>query len=224
MNYWGILTSIISKQVYEFKERSYLMKLAKQKQVTILSNCEGYRKVNFTGGNRVHKGCLFYGSKINIGLKTTIGYRNLIAGDVTIGKYCQIGADVAMISTNHPINYLTTYINKELLNGELQSIKEENKIILGNDIWVGHGVRIVGNVSIGNGAILASGAVVTKDVPPYAIVGGVPAKVIKYRFNQNIINEIEELKWWDKSDEELNQIKNLFFKDFSKLNSIYDGH
>jgi serine acetyltransferase len=77
-------------------------------------------------------------------------------------------------------------------------------------------------VSIGNGAILAAGSVVTKDVAPYSIVAGVPAKELRKRFSDTIINEIEALQWWDKSDEELEKIKTLFFKDFATSNSIYE--
>ena len=80
----------------------------------------------------------------------------------------------------------------------------------------------VGNVTIGNGAILAAGSVITKDVEPYAIVAGVPAKEIRKRFSDTIIQEIETLQWWDKSEQELEKIKPLFFKDFSNRHSIYE--
>ena len=78
------------------------------------------------------------------------------------------------------------------------------------------------NVSVGNGAILAAGSVVTKDVKPYAIVAGVPAKMIKKRFNETITKEIEELKWWDKNETELEKVKPLFFKNFTNKESIHD--
>jgi len=104
----------------------------------------------------------------------------------------------------------------------LSKLKQKNKIIVGNDVWIGHNAIIVGNVTIGNGAIIAAGSVVTKDVADYSVVAGVPAKEIKKRFSSNIISEIEELKWWDKSEDELNEIKPLFFKDFTKINSIYE--
>jgi len=80
----------------------------------------------------------------------------------------------------------------------------------------------VGNVTIGNGAILAAGSVVTKDVAPYAIVAGVPAKEIRKRFSDSIIQEIETLQWWNMSAVELDKLKLLFFKDFSNRHSIYE--
>ena len=95
-------------------------------------------------------------------------------------------------------------------------------ITIGNDVWIGHNVIIVGNVCIGNGAILAAGSIITKDVAPYTIVGGVPAKPIKKRFSDAIILEIEKLKWWDLSETELEKIKPLFFKNFENKESIYE--
>lgn len=189
---------------------------------TVLSGfSRGIKNVVFEGNNAVPHGCNFSG-KVKIGFATTLGYNNFIHGDVTIGKYCQIGVDVGIFAKNHPTNYMSTYINKNLFNGELKSIRQENKIIIGNDVWIGHNVIIVGNVTIGNGAILAAGSVITKDVLPYSIVGGVPAKIIKKRFSDNVIQEIEELQWWNYSESELEKIKPLFFKDFENKNSIYE--
>lgn len=192
-----------------------------EKGTKISKLSKGYLSVNFEGRNGVPEGCNFSG-KIKIGHATTLGQNNMLIGDITIGKYCQFGSDIGVHSTNHPINYLSTYINKNLFNGELKKLKKEYKIIIGNDVWIGHGVIIVGNVKIGNGAILAAGSVITKNVAPYSIVAGVPGKVIKKRFSENIIKEVEELKWWDLSENELNNNKELFFKNFKNANSIYE--
>ena len=157
-----------------------------------------------------------------MGYATTLGYNNFIQGDVAIGKYCQLGVDVAIHANNHPTAYMATYINYNLFNGELKQLRQENKIRIGHDVWIGHNVIIVGNLTIGNGAVLAAGAVVTKDVPPYTIVGGVPAKPIRKRFSDAVIKDIEALQWWNKTEEELKKIKPLFFKNFESKNSIYD--
>ncbi len=80
--------------------------------------------------------------------------------------------------------------------------------IIGNDVWIGSNVLIIGGIKIGDGAIVAAGAVVTKDVPPYAIVGGIPARIIRFRFDKEQINKLLELKWWNKDDDWL--IKNNY--------------
>jgi acetyltransferase-like isoleucine patch superfamily enzyme len=192
-----------------------------KKNVLISGYSRGIQNVIFEGKNAVPDRCNFSG-KIKIGYATTLGYNNLLGGTITIGKYCQLGVDVALHATNHPISYMTTYINQNLFQGDLKQLKEENVIEIGHDVWIGHGVVIVGNVTIGNGAILAAGCVVTKDVPPYTIVAGVPAKPIRKRFSDQIIKEIEDLQWWDKSETELEKIKPLFFKDFTNRHSIYE--
>lgn len=193
----------------------------KKDNVTISGFSRGLRNVKFEGKNAVPDRCNFAG-KIEIGYATTLGYNNFIHGNIKIGKYCQLGADVALHATNHPTAYMTTYINQNLFKGELKKLKEEKRIEIGNDVWIGHNVIIVGNVKVGNGAVLAAGSVVTKDVPAYTIVGGVPAKIIKKRFSDTVIEELENLKWWDKNEQELEKIKPMFFKDFSKGNSIYE--
>ncbi len=181
----------------------------------------GISNVQFEGENAVPDRCNFSG-KIKIGYRTTLGYNNFFHGDIIVGKYCQIGADVAMHSTNHPVHYLSTYIGSGFFNGELKKLKETKRIEIGNDVWIGHNALIIGEVKVGNGAIIAAGAIVTKNVPPYAIVAGVPAKVIKKRFSENICNEIEDLQWWNLSENELERIKPLFFKELDKVKSLYE--
>lgn len=192
-----------------------------KEKVKLSGFSRGLQNVTFEGKNAVPDRCNFSG-KIHIGYATTLGYNNLLGGNITIGKYCQLGVDVAIHATNHPIHHLTTYINSNLFDGELKQFKEENTITIGHDVWVGHNVIIVGNVTIGNGAILAAGSVVTKDVEPYTIVAGVPAKPLKKRFSEKVISEIEELQWWNLSEAELTKIKPLFFKNLEEANSIYD--
>ena len=207
---------LIKKILYHF-----LNAVEKKDKVTLSGFSRGIQNVTFEGKNAVPDGCNFSG-KVKIGFATTLGYRNLLGGTISIGKYCQFGVDVALHATNHPISCMTTYINQNLFQGDLKQLKEENSIIIGHDVWIGHGVIIVGNVKVGNGAIIAAGSVVTKDIPPYTIAAGVPAREIRKRFSETIIEEIETIKWWDKSEQELEKIKPLFFKDFSNRHSIYE--
>jgi len=204
------------------KRLLYYFLNAPKKDENVLSSgfSRGLQNVTFGGKNKVPDRCNFSG-KIEVGYATTLGYNNFLHGDIIIGKYCQLGADVAIHTTNHPTKYLSTYINKNLFDGELSKLKEVKKAVIGNDVWIGHNAIVVGNVNIGNGAIIASGSVVTKDVAPYTIVAGVPAKEVRKRFSEEIISEIEALQWWDLPEEELHKIKPLFLKDLSELTSIY---
>ena len=200
---------------------NYFLNSKEEKADAVISGfSRGLQNVQFEGKNAVPDRCNFSGT-ISLGYATTLGYNNFLHGDITIGKYCQLGADVAIHSTNHPIKYMSTYINQNLFKGELKKLKEVKKVIIGNDVWIGHNALIVGGVVIGNGAIVASGSVVTKDVAPYAIVGGVPAKQLKKRFSDTLIEEIERLAWWDMDEETLEKHKHLFFKDFSEATSIF---
>jgi virginiamycin A acetyltransferase len=181
----------------------------------------GLSNVNFLGNNLVPEFCNFSG-KIKIGVNTTLGVHNFLHGEIEIGKYCQVGAYVAIHTNNHPITHLTSYINKNLFDTELAENVSKGTIRIGHDVWIGHNAMLVGSFRVGNGAIIAAGAVVTSDVPAYSIVAGIPAKVIRYRFPENIITEIEDLQWWDKNDAELKSIKPLFLKDLSQLESLYN--
>ena len=192
-----------------------------QEKFTAYGSSFGIKNIEFEGKNAVAERSSFSG-KIKVGLCTTLGISNYLHGNIIIGKYCQFGAYVAIHSSNHPVNFMSTYINKNLFDGALYTLKKQHKVIVGNDVWIGHNVTILGDVTIGNGAIIAAGAVVTKDVAPYSIVAGVPAKVIKMRFSDTIIKEIESLKWWDLPANELDKIKPLFMKDFTNLASIYE--
>lgn len=163
-----------------------------------------------------------------------------------IGRYCSVARGVNIGQGNHPMDWLSTspfqyelgfkfktgalfpyhktYKEFKVPEGNrrkaLDAIRKP-KTIIGNDVWIGHGVTITAGVNVGDGAIVAAGAVVTKDVPPFSIVAGVPAQVIKFRFTEDIIAKLLKLKWWefpswqlstvnfDDIDVAINQIKSL---------------
>lgn len=108
-----------------------------------------------------------------------------------IGNYCSIANEVMFIlSSEHPYNKTSTYPFKTMIMVDGIDGISKGDIVIDDDVWIGYGAIIMSSVHIGQGAVVAAGAVVTKDVPPYAIVGGVPAKVIKYRFESDIIDEL----------------------------------
>ncbi len=108
-----------------------------------------------------------------------------------IGNYCSIGPHVKFIlNADHNTNTITTFPFKVRLLGQQYEAESKGDIILEDDVWVGYGAIILSGVIIGRGAVIASGAVVSKDVPPYAIVGGVPARIIRYRFSEQTISKL----------------------------------
>jgi acetyltransferase-like isoleucine patch superfamily enzyme len=180
-----------------------------------------FANIKFEGRNIIANKTKISGN-LKLGYASSIGINCNLNGDIIIGKFCQIGGYVAMYSTNHPIDYLSIYTGNNLFNGLLKSNTQFGKIEIGNDVWIGHGVVILKDIKIGNGAILGSGSIITKDVPPYAIVVGSPAKIIKYRFSDEIIAKLNEIKWWDKSIEELESKKDYFTYPIKSIEDIKD--
>jgi acetyltransferase-like isoleucine patch superfamily enzyme len=150
---------------------------------------------------------------------------NSLVQHTRIGRFCSIANDVRIGPGIHPLELFSTSTVFYRLNNafDYQLIKEdfpfeENKeIIIGNDVWIGLGAIVLDGVNIGHGAVVAAGSVVTKDVPPYAIVGGVPARIIKYRFSEAEINELLSSAWWNKDVNVIMQEMPEKFKHLRKL-------
>lgn len=129
-----------------------------------------------------------------------------------IGKFCSIacGAKFIFNSANHTLSSLSTYpfpIFFEEWGLDVRDITKawDNKgdIVIGNDVWIGYEAVILAGVTVGDGAVIGARAVVTKDVPPYTIVGGVPAKPIRMRFDQETVDALQKIRWWDWSKERI---------------------
>lgn len=143
--------------------------------------------------------------------ETTMGAYSYVVNDASIiyaeiGKFCSIAAHTRLNPGNHPMHRAAlhhfTYRSKSYQLGpeddhEFFDWRRSHRVVLGHDVWIGHGAVVLPNVKIGTGAGIGAGAVVSKDVPPFAIAVGVPARVIRYRFEPKVQEALLELAWWD---------------------------
>jgi len=165
-------------------------------------------------------------------LETTVGDYSYLIRDcevwaTTIGKFANVASHVRINATNHPTWRATQhhftyraadYFDDAQNDAAFFDWRREHACFVGHDTWIGHGATILPGVRIGNGAVIGSGAVVTKDVAPYLIVGGVPARPIRERFAQDIVERLERLAWWDWSHDQLrvslDDFRNLPIEEF----------
>ena len=130
-----------------------------------------------------------------------------------VGNYCSFGAGVTIfLDGNHRSDWVTTYPFTAIGDTWPEAIgipghpQSNGDVRIGSDVWIGQAATIMSGVTIGDGAVISALALVTKDVPPYAVVGGNPAKFLKWRFPENIRNELEAIAWWNWSEQEIKQI------------------
>jgi len=165
----------------------------------------------------------FVNDPINFEKNNVLYHYSVNHDKLIIGKYCSIacGAKFIFTSANHTLKSLSTYpfplfweeygLNKMDVT---QAWDNKGDIVIGNDVWIGYEAVIMPGIHIGNGAIIGTRAVVTKDVEPYSIVGGVPARPIKKRFNDETIERLQSICWWDWDKEKI----------LEKINDIMSGN
>lgn len=182
------------------------------------------RSAALFGNIKISEGCKIIGGvKIFSKSKVTIGKYSSLNGpgmdihahinEVHIGNFCSIARGVNIQEYNHIVNRISTYyISQNIFSEPVErDIESKGDILIGNDVWIGANSLILSGIRIGNGAIVGANSVVTKDVPSYAIVVGSPAKVVKMRFDDEIINSLLKLKWWEWEIGKIRRNKKLFF-------------
>lgn len=166
---------------------------------------------------------------IRIGNNTTINGPGTefqgVSSAIEIGNFCSIASHTVIQDHNHNIDCLTTYFIKYNVfeeDSRKNDMVSKGNIKIGNDVWIGTHAVILSGVTIGDGAVIAANSVVNKDVEPYAVVAGSPAKVLKYRFSDDIILELLKLKWWNWDLEKIKRNRKLFYGNLSleKLQNI----
>lgn len=189
-----LIVSIISKAKYG-------------KECLIERDAVVYGACAFEGKNKISPNA--HVTHTSMGYGSYIG-KNSVFSHTVIGRFCSIGDDVKLVRATHPIDdfvsthpafYSTATRSSFVTENKYCDILEDNEGVslrIGSDVWIGNNVLIKAGVSIGNGAVIAMGAVVTGDVPDYAVVGGVPARVIKYRFTDDVRNRLIKTAWWSK--------------------------
>lgn len=178
----------------------------------------------------------YLGKNVQFGPNATAGRYVLINDDThfangSIGSFCSVGTRCCLNAQNHPTSWLSTH-GFQYHRGipfrdvpEYQGLKQlkfpVERVEIGNDVWIGNSVNIITGVTVGDGAVIAAGAVVTKDIPPYAIVGGVPAEVIRFRFPPKTIERLLKVRWWDRP---LSELSGLPFDNINTCLEILEGN
>lgn len=205
----------IKKVLEELKMPFLKRKIAHKYQVTFMPFSRTDSATIFEGHNRLGKK-----SKLK---RSYIGFGSYVAADtmlenVYIGRYCSLGSNIKIVNGNHPTHTFVsthpafyavsnasnfTYVARNSFD-ELNYVEIAEKrfdVAIENDVWIGNDVLLMAGITIGNGAIIGAGAVVTKDVAPYTIVVGVPARVLRKRFTNEQIGFLEDFQWWNKAED-----------------------
>lgn len=194
----------------------------------VLKKLQGRALRNVAKGRevKIYSGCQIYDS--SIGDFSYCGSHTIMV-NVEVGKFCSIAGGVTIGSAEHPMDWVSmspVFENVKNSGTSVRFAKEElppvKRTYIGNDVWIGAGAKIKQGVIVGNGAVIGALAMVTKDVPPYAVVGGVPAKIIRYRFSKDLIARLNASEWWNLDDNALKNVGKYIKKPEVFLSKIED--
>ena len=208
------------KNIFKFIYANIKIKNISWSYIGIISTSSSLHKKS-----RIYSPSSIKNSKVDLG--TYISQNSRIV-NTKIGKFCSIGPNFLCGWGIHPSFSISTspvfYSTSKQVGFTLSKndkFKEHEEIIIGNDVFIGSNVTVLDGVIIGSGAIIAAGSVVTKNVEPYAIIGGVPAKLIKYRFTDDIIQKLLKINWWDWPEDIIGEVETYFFDVENFVNKYY---
>lgn len=218
--------NVVSKQDLPVDTNTYGFEGRYKKDIFLLHNAS-IASCHLEGKHEF--GCNTLVQNCSIGLATYIAHNSQMKF-TNIGRFCSIGENVRTFVGQHPTkDFVSThpvFFSKQKIIGttfadkqyfaEHTFLDEKYVVEIGNDVWIGNNVTILDGVRIGDGAIIASGAIVTGDVAPYAIVGGLPAKVLKFRFEEAEIKRLMEVKWWNWEFDKIRES----YKDFHSVSDF----
>lgn len=202
---------IVKTLIYPFY-KFYFYRIKWRKKCIISFSARVSNRSSFEGMSRIHAHSTFDG---DMGFGSYMGVNSHLSAQ--IGRFSSIAANVRCASGRHPYQYPytttspvffsllpnkvrkgMTFATRQYYQEHKYAIEDKKLLVrIGSDCWIGDGALLIEGINIGNGAIVLANAVVTKDVPPYAIVGGVPAQIIKYRYSQDDIDFLQKIQWWN---------------------------
>lgn len=193
---------------------TFYYKIINLRKGRISSSAIVLRKCHFEGNNAVGDNTYLSGTSFGYGSYVGFGCE---FSNCKIGKYCSLGSNVRVVSATHPVSgfvsthpaffsdsYRFRYVKKLKFQEHLRN-EEGYECTIGNDVWIGDNVLILGGCKIGDGAIIGMGSLVLHDVAPYSVVAGVPAKEIRKRFSDDVIEDLKKIQWWNKPTEWIEQ-------------------
>ncbi|WP_419663631.1 hypothetical protein Dvar_38770 [Desulfosarcina variabilis str. Montpellier] len=189
------------------------MKKKLKDEVRIGSNVRN--EAEFEGCNQIGDNSTLIGN-VRIGYASTLGDSCVIRGNISIGRYCSLAERVSIFSKDHPIDHPAIHVGRLFLGGKMKAYQPDLPILIGHDVWMGCSSIVLKGVKIGNGAVIGAGSVVTRNIPNYSIAAGNPAKIIRERFPISIQALLNELRWWDLTNSQLDQFIDFFQTDLTE--------
>lgn len=177
------------------------------------------RNVTTAEGVYIAPGSVFHAVENQIGAYSRINgpIRTLGFARVVIGRYCALGTGITIISSNHIMYRVNLQETLQRRFGFKSLIMEASPLVIANNVWIGDNVTILPEVTIGDGAVVGAGSVVTKDVPPFSVVAGIPARFIKSRFEKETVEKLLEVRWWNWGQEKIKANSAFFNADLRNI-------